>query len=1520
MIYFFNSTLKVVDAVHEVGFSYNKKVNREGSGKVDLVSMPHPESLYLSIFNNNDFITSGFIVELQTNNNKVSLSFATFEALLKNYKTPKVFLSFDGMSVADIIANIFHSFLPILKTKKKDFSTLKITAEALLAKGVLHSKNIAFGNVKDGDFHLAFNEEYKAKNEFRYSEKGEIVFIFNLGKPTHVIKKHNIDGKDFSIPTFPTRFLRFSAELGSKTFIKVKAIESDDVFTKWNNDIEKKFNDAAELNFRRDEKDFENRVGCAIPSSKQFVALQFTFIYDKADWVHDYSTLDVYDENNKLVKRTVRGFTPVLHGFEILNRLSIPPFSTQTHTIYFEGKQNIQNKNTPNNGVSGAEELERYKKSFYENAFSQKKGKIKLDGISFYDVLIKILEYAKLNITFELKPIPLNSTGNFSIYIFNEDYNLEQRLHGLSRVNDAKAILRLHDGQYSHLNNFYLKGLRKKIEPYKMLHCYGEGKAQDILYLCLFMGFDEKKEEEKIYLYSTLPVCIPDAELEKMGVERKAYIPENTSFIEERFEDATQKTFQELLVKSTQHLIEEQKKKIESFELDSSLNIRLFDYVLLLHQKSETKIEARIVEEKISLKNGKIQKTFGVGGFLFNPFDALFGKPKRQELTITPLSPYNLRAYTSEKKLFLAWDSRSASDGFIVEVLRIDGSPFASHTKEPRMFFHCKDTEIAIDYLDLKILYKISIVSFIDREKSEPSESIYARLTDEPIPIRILKNLSEIGSKEGEVAFFLDIEFRKENWHRVMESLQLKTKEELIKYNHADELKEKLENAYDLDAENVRHFLGLEYVWQNDKWIDRRIREPRRPPLFYFDFKEENISVRYKGDEDYRISLLHIVNSIKELDEIRQQLTYLSKFFKLPEHGTVETFSLQEPTNEFTEEPRNNFTNDDFMTVQNMPSFPRERSPSFPGGGRERRRRDWGGGGGNWDWGNWDEGDGNEYDWGGGGVGRWDPPSPPSPPSPPPNPPHEPPHNYKPKDEREDPSVEQKTYWQNNKGRFDELKRDLLKSLQRFHSKYGSDIQSIQASDARVLDISGNSNHLHFTYPLFSYIHKSNTFVPNYIWPNISFKKVSLYGGATFMWKSTLLTPDWDHEISDKLMKPQYDKNAWPYNKPSFFIKKLTKDFEDEAPDTEIEWVGADPNLFNTKIKKPRLKHTLSFWLNFHKTPQGDFEIWNVCNYNVGRVKDGNLCIGAWVEDIGTKKKEFVEIWKDDIKNFQKYSHIVVVAEYTNFSLDHELYINLKVYINGVEYAKLECKPKHLSSYNLVIPENDFMLFNIKDIKKTDEVYTKEKRHNYNVEPLPYFFADIYNLVLYPHCLSFGERQYLYENIPIPLKRPQLKGQENKNNEIPKQGGKKHVYVGVCIDEVSATGNKVTIYGKGVMALKEGEFFLMGKNYETFKVGLLYRWTDKKWESLFPFSRYEKEYFMALSDVANMKEVFSNIFFKDFMMNMLLITEGIYTKHLDTRKLVAHRDVFFYELMEEDMKYEGMVYKDNNGYLRISKG
>ena len=887
MIYFLNKDLCVVDKKNEISFSFSKKANREGSGKIEIADMPNKESFYISVYEHTQetfnssaedqtYIISGFIQEVQLNSNSVSISFSTFEGLLKKHKLPKIFSNFNEMKASELFANLFYFFVPIIKSKKKDFTYNKGLDYGLNAEytnGVLKADHIEFAKVKDGDLHLAFDSQHSSQNEFRYFENGQITFWFDLGYQQQYIL--DIEGK--RVEEYPKRFLRFTASLGSKTIINVKAITQNSPFTKENTtQYMKALKEAPYLGFDRSIKDFEKNVGVELPSEGRFVAIQFIFIYEKPDWINDYSTLNVYDNNDRLVKRTVRGFTPVLHGFEILNRRNIAPFFSHgdaTKQIYIY-----------------EDDIE---KPFY--SFNSK---VKFDGLSLYEAMVKFLDATKYKLKIDLT---VGEYNNLDIKLSQYDFSTSSIDVKKNAYIKGDHILRLHEGEASRLNNYLLKAIKKKTQFTKILHCYGAGDGQDVLYACLFNEFINNSNgslQERYILYS--PTEIDNNSdvakiLKQLEIVQKKELPE-LNFYEETFEDSNIKTFNELLVKAKEYLINEKKKEDFSFEIESDAPCELYDKVLLIHQKSEVCLKADIVEIKINVSASNKKKTFGIGGFLYNPFDSLFQKPQIAETVLTPLQPFNVRAFTQDGKINIVWDCLGENDGYIIEAWRLDKEVFSRARPDYKVYFHTNIKEISLFSFDEKTLYAFVIYSYIGKNKSNNSIVQYFKINKDNTPIKILNSLNENGSKKGERGFFLDINNRnnKKVKREILNILGLQDEKKLNKLNDISEtfFIDALENVLEVDVEKVKVFLGKKYIWDGEAWVDEEIRKPNKMPIFYFNFKDNNVSSNYNT-----VGCLATWNTfwrLKEYEECRQWLCWASNRYILPEGSDtpIQFFSL----------------------------------------------------------------------------------------------------------------------------------------------------------------------------------------------------------------------------------------------------------------------------------------------------------------------------------------------------------------------------------------------------------------------------------------------------------------------------------------------------------------------------------------------------------------------------------------------------------------------------------------------------
>lgn len=1495
MIYFFDRDLNIVDLKNELSFSFNKKANREGGGKIEVEGELNKEALYVSIYTPASsfgggeeagflyaeeagllYVASGFIAEIQINLKSVSISFNTFEGLLKNSKLPKSFSNFNAMKKIEVFNNLFHSFQPIIKSKKDAFTrtTEGSALAAYYAKGILKARNIVFSKVKDGDFHLGFNGDYSKKNEYRYCEQGAIVFWFDLGEPVAFLDA-------FQKKQYPNRFLRFTASLGNKTFINVKAIGQDEPFRQEHiKDYETKLKEAGYLPFDRSIKDFEKNVGVLLPpetNDKRFVAVEFIFIYEKPDWVQDFSTLEVYDDAGLLYKRTVRGFTPLLHGVEILNRRAIIPFNYAKREFVFNfdsnGKPDINEVNEINEPLSS------------ENVNGE--AKLKFDGISLYDALVKVLDETKYNLKIDLILSEEKSGGDLTIQFCKNDFNKKRIAKKKDEFIDASHILRLHEGQASRLNNFILKALKQKTYVSKMLHCYGEGEGQDVLYLCLFNEWQKKDDgtfEEKIKLFSTEKIGKDDERfkiLNSFNVVPVIELP-NIPFEEERLEDANIKDFSTLLKKGVTHFIDAEKKNDYSFEVESSLPLNLYDNVLVYYQNGNFELKARVIEIKLNHKASQLHKTYGIGGFLFNPFMSLFQKPLIDNVVNTPKKPFNLRGYTKEGYLYLTWECLGVYDGFLLSARRLDGEQFFKKTPEfekspeREVYFYSSITELKLNVFEEKVLYSLDVCSYIGNIKSEKSYSICFKMLQGEGDVHILNSLTETGHANGERGFYLELFYRQDVdfQKKLCKILNLKNSdgsenlEKLKTINDFDsdpnvKLITSKTHLHEDDEEAVRSFLGLEYVWQNGRWQDVRIKAPQQKNIsFMFQFRMQDVidgASVFRDDKDWK-DFEKFIDALHIYENARQLLNCLSTHYILPPKSThAVTYGA-------TRSPAFNARGGglpDFPITPNPPINPNPPKPPI-----------------------------NE-----------EPIDPPivKPIEPNPDFPITPNPPKPPEDGRYSPDRETLQKWNNALKTYNEKKEELEKLLNANWSIAGE-----------LLNLSSYNNNLIFNITNFKILknqwNKKNKHPLSIIKP-FAFEKqnepVFLDNAIRFYWQSTV------------------ENGEFNVGKPSYQIKKIA----------------------GTDIKDNRFffPYTLAFYLKVDKL-EGDIELWNIGNYCIGRLFDGCLhfCCKKKDGSYHTFCKKAVLASKPSVFFPTEYIHIMVIFSfwecvYKKFgSLRTEFHtlVSQRIFINFNEIRQEAYENKSFNfqdediTKSFVFADCDFSLFNFIQKKKGEEDFsnfTKGTKHvadEYYYLKSAYFDVTISHLILCVGSFDYGTRQYLKNAVRLPLEEKK----EDKKNEKPIIQGKSDSfskYKGVCVSTVDK--NKVNLYNRGEVSFNEGEFFLMAHRIADFSSGVIYRWTGSFWQELLPYSLYHAEYLQAYKDIQNMKDLPKGVFFKDFLMGVLQVCDVLYSKSIQANLLTIQEGLFLNNIPKRDPHIKGQVYlarKHLTGelFLTVSEG
>ena len=196
---------------------------------------------------------------------------------------------------------------------------------------------------------------------------------------------------------------------------------------------------------------------------------------------------------------------------------------------------------------------------------------------------------------------------------------------------------------------------------------------------------------------------------------------------------------------------------------------------------------------------------------------------------------------------------------------------------------------------------------------------------------------------------------------------------------------------------------------------------------------------------------------------------------------------------------------------------------------------------------------------------------------------------------------------------------------------------------------------------------------------------------------------------------------------------------------------------------------------------------------------------------------------------------------------------------------------------------------------------------------------------MFDYWLDYGEFLFLQNNPTYPIKEEKKIEQKNTENVVMGKLQKDSKYKGFCISNVEKNKNEVLIYDKEKITFKNDEFFLMARNIEGFKAGVLYAWVEKQWQELLPYSLYPKEYVMAYNDILSMKNVCSDISFADFVMNSLQVSDVIYSKTLQTNELTVKENIFIDDIKDEDPHVKGVLYmkydpRFRGKYLTISEG
>ena len=541
MVLWYDKDGALIGKDYECSWSFSQKRNKEGTGKLELLNYPHGAK-YVELYKGDEKIQTAVIVDHTRDGTKVNTSIRTLETLLKNYRLPDNWNGWHKKPLSFILADAIYGFDYIRKSNLADFTDY------------IEKVNIDLNKIKDGDIHLAL---HKMGESIQYHEMGYITFAFDCGEAVS------------------QRYVRWMETTGEKVYIGIQSVSSNTPIVSAT-DVD--FSNAPVLTINRSIEHDSEISGVPIASDKRYVAVRFILKYSNADWIQDFATHKVYNENNVLVDRTVRGFTPVIRAFEIITRKKTA-FTVRSSPVDMgELVEGVEFKS----------------------------------GGTIWDALQKIRER-----------YPFDTMCSFEDGRLFFDF-------ARSLVKDKKMqadyILRANDASHNELNNTSIKALKQDVLKVNILHCYGEGEKQQQLY-----------------------VRIPETGTYDGGAA-----------VEEVFTDTSIKTKDELQKKGLKQLLEKRKEAAPVFEVETLIPIRLFDAVSLVHPETNDIYETVVEEEHISYKDSALTQKFGLGGFLFNPIDALIKKDKQPVIREYALQPFGLTAYGKTKSIILVWKGEEA--------------------------------------------------------------------------------------------------------------------------------------------------------------------------------------------------------------------------------------------------------------------------------------------------------------------------------------------------------------------------------------------------------------------------------------------------------------------------------------------------------------------------------------------------------------------------------------------------------------------------------------------------------------------------------------------------------------------------------------------------------------------------------------------------------------------------------------------------------------------------------------------
>ena len=804
MVYLYNTDLEFVGKIEESEFTYSKKAGKEGGGKVVHAELLPKDAFYIIIERGGvkqgesvEYITSGYISQLIEEKAGYSFQYKTLEGLLKHHFLPKHWGYQYEKDPADIVLDMMFGFRPIYKTSKSDLGAITTGNQT-----VLECHNIAFENIEGSELTLSFDQTKRdQENVYYYCTSGYITFQFDLGE-LRPIREFSYRGYYAQEPEwylfYPLRWIRWSAQEGEKTFIRWAIMDSDMPLTAGSSELQELHNRKTRLDWGYG-KDKTSQMGYPLYNcNKRYVIIRIYLEYHNPDYASDFNTEEIFLDANKYrkVKRTVRGFTPILHGFEILNRCPLSPFSTARissdclPTITSDGtnnnpdwKKNLTEKSSSAGGTivvigSGANS-KRYSPREEGNVGA-------LSGVSFAEALEKIQKACEVNITFDLKRYGSMKNAQLFVSLFGKNQynpfsNPPTSLWAYDRRFDPSAILRSPDTRCPLLANFTLQTRKQEMELPFLIDAKGAGSNEiDAVRLVAYIQYVEVEGalKREAFVYGADGI---DFSRNSVWQYMKTK-PVTSAFIdnvklqpykEVRLEFNDAKTPDVLIWRIYNYLVEQEKElKDATFEAGVTQNVRLYDYVRVAHAKSGKVYDVVIKEEKITNKNGHITKTVGLSGGLYNPFDSFFAKKQELPIITEPTVPSDIKISSCGSRVRFEWTAQGVWDGFKIEIARLDGvirekyqqdNWYSNNTVRDGKIgggyayrtYYTKNSYLELTTLEVDTIYSFEIVSLYESKQSKYSGYYYFKMESSSLHIRHVNSLEEKG-EDGDVIYFYD--------------------------------------------------------------------------------------------------------------------------------------------------------------------------------------------------------------------------------------------------------------------------------------------------------------------------------------------------------------------------------------------------------------------------------------------------------------------------------------------------------------------------------------------------------------------------------------------------------------------------------------------------------------------------------------------------------------------------------------------------------------------------------------------